>query len=36
MEKNEGIVVLDAGDEGAFLDGPEAYCCHGAYNFFIS
>lgn len=30
MEKKEEIVVLDAGNEGTSLVGPEAFCCAGA------
>lgn len=31
MEKNEGIIILDAGNEETALVGPEIFCCFGAY-----
>jgi hypothetical protein len=36
MERNEGIIVLDAGNQEPTLIGPEGLCCFLAYNFYKS
>lgn len=34
MERNEEIIVLDAGNDGETLT-PEIFCCAMAFTFFI-
>ncbi len=34
MERNEEVVILDAGSETAGLIEPEAFCCYGSITFF--
>ena len=34
MEGNEDIIILDAGNEGPSLFGPEAFCCMGLFTFY--
>lgn len=35
MERNESVVVLDAGNEDQPAIGPEVYCCALTFNFYI-
>ena len=35
MERNEEVVILDAGTEGLHLIEPEAFCCFGALTFYM-
>jgi len=34
MERNDVIEILDAGNEGPSVIGPEAFCCGLAFGFF--
>ena len=33
MERNESVVVLDAGNEDQPIIGPESYCCVMTFTF---
>jgi hypothetical protein len=35
MERNEEVVILDAGSETFGLIEPEAFCCYGAFTFLM-
>ncbi len=34
MDRNEVVVVLDDGNEGPSIMGPEAFCCVFSFAFF--
>jgi hypothetical protein len=33
MERNESVVILDAGNEDQPIIGPETYCCAAVFTF---